>query len=184
MDKAAYLALLRGINVGGNNIIKMDELKRMFEELRFSDVTTYIQSGNVLFTTNEKNKINLTEKIEAALFNRLNSSVKVLVLSLNELRDVITKKPEGFGNDDANYKYDAVFMIEPLKANEAVKHFKTKDSVDNVYEGKYAVYFRRVKEHYSKSYFSKIVLSPIYQNITIRNWNTVQKLYDLLAKIK
>lgn len=184
MDKTAYLALLRGINVGGNNIIKMNELQRLFEETRFSDVATYIQSGNVLFTSGEKNKIKLTEKIETALFNRLNSAVKVSVLSLNELREVITKKPEGFGNDDANYKYDAVFMIEPLKTNEAVKHFRTKDGVDNVYEGKNAVYFRRVKEHYSKSYFSKIAQSPIYQNITIRNWNTVQKLYDLLSKIK
>ncbi|MDR1901016.1 MAG: DUF1697 domain-containing protein [Treponema sp.] len=183
MDKTVYLVLLRGINIGGNNIIKMDELKRLFEAMEFSNVTTYIQSGNVLCTAVERDKIKLTEKIEAVLFERLNRVVKVSALSLHELREVITEKPQGFGDDDENYKYDVVFLIEPLTANEAVKHFSTKDGVDTVYKGKNAVYFRRVKEHYRKSYFSKIAGSPIYQNITIRNWNTTKKLYELTAEI-
>ena len=68
-----YLALLRGINVGGNNIIKMDELKKTFEELNFSDVKTYIQSGNVLFKDAEKDRMKISEKIEKALLGKLNT---------------------------------------------------------------------------------------------------------------
>ena len=69
VEKASrrYIALLRGINVGGNNIIRMADLKQSFEELGFSEVTTYIQSGNVLFNSSEGDKQLLTGKIEAHL---------------------------------------------------------------------------------------------------------------------
>jgi uncharacterized protein (DUF1697 family) len=64
MEKINYVALLRGINVGGNNIIKMNELKILFENMNLSDVQTYIQSGNVIFNDFEKNKLKLGKKIE------------------------------------------------------------------------------------------------------------------------
>ena len=70
MKTTRYIALLRGINVGGNNIIKMTDLKVVFEEIGFTAVSTYIQSGNVLFSTQEQNKQTIEAKIEEHLSKR------------------------------------------------------------------------------------------------------------------
>lgn len=72
MKNIQYLALLRGINVGGKNIIKMVDLKACFEEMDLSDVTTYIQSGNVVFASTETDSAKLTDKIEKTLSKRFN----------------------------------------------------------------------------------------------------------------
>ena len=74
MEKIKYLALLRGINVGGKNIIKMDELKKIFEGMKFTDVKTYIQSGNVIFLDYENDQIKIQKKIERSLFKKLNGN--------------------------------------------------------------------------------------------------------------
>lgn len=75
-----YLALLRGINVGGNNIIKMTDLKSCFENMGFDDVLTYIQSGNVLFKSDEKNKTRLTNRIEMVLSEHFNPDYSYVIV--------------------------------------------------------------------------------------------------------
>ena len=96
MAKNKYLALLRGINVGGNNIIKMTDLKSCFEKLGFTDVLTYIQSGNVVFTSDIKDKTRLTKKIEHALTERFNYKALVVVITHRELKKVVDEAPHGF----------------------------------------------------------------------------------------
>ena len=81
MAQTQYLALLRGINVGGNNIIKMADLKACFESLGLTDVVTYIQSGNVIFKSAEKDKAKLTKMIEAGLSKRFNYEARLVVIS-------------------------------------------------------------------------------------------------------
>ena len=120
MENIKYLVLLRGINVGGNNIIKMEELKKVFEELKFTDVKTYIQSGNVLFHDHETNKIILRERIEKTLFKKLQNQVNIVILTLSEIKEIINRKPKDFGEDN-EYKYDVIYLIEPLKAKDAIR---------------------------------------------------------------
>jgi uncharacterized protein (DUF1697 family) len=180
MNKIKYLALLRGINVGGNNIIKMNELKILFEELKFSDVRTYIQSGNVIFNDCEKDKNKLFKIIEKALFKKLSNKINIALLTFSEIEEIINKKPKGFGEDSEN-KYDVIYLIEPLNVKDAVKEIKVREGVDKMYEGKKIVYISRSIKNLTKSYFSKILETPIYKNITIRNWNTTKKLHELMA---
>jgi uncharacterized protein (DUF1697 family) len=175
-----YLALLRGINVGGNNIIKMDDLKKLFEELNFSDVKTYIQSGNILFKDSEKDKIKASKKIEKKLLEKLNNKIDVMILTFSEMKKIINEKPDKFGEENEKYKYDIMFLLDPLTAKEAVKEIKIRDGVDEIYGGNKIIYFKRLIEKITKSYISKIVGTPIYQKITIRNWNTTKKLYELM----
>jgi uncharacterized protein (DUF1697 family) len=175
-----YLALLRGINVGGKNIIKMDYLKRLFEELNFSDVKTYIQSGNILFKDFESDRIKVSEKIKKALDNQID----VMILTYSDMKKIVTEKPDKFGEENEKYRYDIMFLLEPLTAKEAVKEIKTRDGVDEIYEGNKIIYFQRLIEEITKSYISKIVGTPIYQKITIRNWNTTKKLYELMEEKK
>jgi len=182
MEKISYVALLRGINVGGKNNIKMNELKKIFEEMNLSDVQTYIQSGNVLFNCFEKDKMKLVKKIEKKIFETLNTEIKISLFTLSEMNEIIKKKPDKYGEENEKYKYDIVFLIEPLTAKEAIKEMQPREGVDEIYEGNGIIYFRRLKEKISKTYLTKIIGMPMYKYMTIRNWNTTEKLYELMEK--
>ena len=179
MKKTGYVVFLRGVNVGGKNIIKMDELKKIFEELKFTEVKTYIQSGNIIFNDYEKDKTKLVKNIDKKLYKKLNTKVNIAILTFPEFKEIIDKKPKGFGDADEK-KYDVIYLTEPLKANDALKEIKTREGVDEIFKGKNVLYISRKKESLAKSYLSKIIETPVYQNITIRNWNTTKKIYDLM----
>jgi uncharacterized protein (DUF1697 family) len=182
MDKIKYAALLRGINVGGNNIIKMDALRKIFEEMGFSDVKTYIQTGNVVFEDTEKDKSKLREKIEEKVFKEIKGKINSAILTFSEMAEIILKKPEDFGEKDEEYKYDVIFLIEPLQAKDAVKEFNPRDGVDKIYAGKNVLYHSILKKERTKSHITKIIESKIYSQISIRNWNTTKKLYELMKE--
>ena len=177
-----YLVLLRGINVGGKNIIKMADLKASFEAMGFSNVVTYIQSGNVLFQCEQKDKLELTAMIEKGLSKRFNFEAKVVVVAQKDLAAIIRAAPMGFGEDDKKFRYDVIFLKEPLTPKEAMQSVKVREGVDTAHAGKQALYFSRLISRASQSYLTKIIGMPVYQNMTIRNWNTTTKLLALMEK--
>ncbi len=179
-----YLALLRGINVGGNNIIKMVDLKACFEKMGFSDVSTFIQSGNVLFSSEETDLPKLTEKVEKTLSKQFSYQSTVVVVSFAELKETVKKAPKGFGTSPDNYRYDVIFLKAPLTGKEAIKEIKAREGIDEVTAGKNVIYFSRTMENVTKSYVSKIVALPIYKQMTIRNWNSTSKLLKLMDLTK
>ena len=178
-----YVALLRGINVGGKNIIKMTELKACFEALGFENVRTYIQSGNVLFHANEPDRATLTTQIEDALSTTFNYSSRVVVRSAEEMKEIVTHAPQGFGSDPATYRYDVIFLKEPLTATEAMESITTKEGVDQAFAAEGALYFSRVISKATQSHLSRIVSMPVYQSMTIRNWNTTTKLLEMMVAV-
>jgi uncharacterized protein (DUF1697 family) len=182
MEKIDYLVLLRGINVGGKNIIKMNELKKLFEKMGSMDVKTYIQSGNILFKDCENDKVKLRKRIEKRLFDELNVKINVLVLILSDLKNIISNIPHGFGEENEKYKYDVIFLIEPLTKKEVIKELKTNETGDEIYEGEKSFYIKRLIEKLTGSYLAKIINTPMWQNITIRNLNTTKKLYELMLE--
>ena len=175
-----YLVLLRGINVGGKNIIKMVDLKSSFEEMGFSNVLTYIQSGNVVLQSEDKDKAAITAKIEKGLSKRFNFEAKVVVISRKELAAIVKSAPEGFGEDDKKFRYDVIFLKEPMTPKEAMQSVKVREGVDTAHAGKQALYFSRLISRASQSYLTKIIGMPVYQKMTIRNWNTTTKLVALM----
>lgn len=177
-----YLALLRGINVGGNNIIKMVDLKKCFESMGLTDVVTYIQSGNVIFTSSEKSQAKLITTIEECLSKKFNYKSKIVLITNEHLEKTVQKAPKGFGTEPDEYRYDVIFLKEPLTAKEAVKDIQLREGVDNLSAGDGVLYFSRLISLAGKSYLSKVVSLPIYKNMTIRNWNTTTKLLALMQK--
>ena len=175
-----YLVLLRGINVGGKNIIKMVDLKASFEAMGFSNVLTYIQSGNVVVSSDEKDKVLLTDKIEKGLSKRFDFLARVVVISYKELAAIVHAAPKGFGADDKKFRYDVIFLKEPLTPKEAMKSVSTREGVDTAHAGKQALYFSRLISRAAQSHLTKIIGMPVYQNMTIRNWNTTTKLLALM----
>ena len=182
MADIRYLALLRGINVGGKNIIKMAELKACFEEMGFSNVETYIQSGNVVFRSAEKDKAKLTARIEKELSTRFNYEARLVTVSQKQLAQVIAEAPRGFGREMAKYRYDVIFVKEPMTPKEALKSVSTKEGVDTAHAGKHVLYFSRLIARITQTHLTKIIGTPVYQSMTIRNWNTTTKLLALMEK--
>jgi len=176
---ARYVALLRGINVGGKNLIKMPTLKACFEANGFDDVATYIQSGNVLFTSSAP-AAGLEGRIEAMLGAAFGYDATVVVRSHRQLRSIVEGAPKGFGAERAMYRYDVIFLKGPLSARAAMAHVPTNPAVDRAYAGTGVLYFSRLTARATASRLNKIVSTPIYQSVTIRNWNTTTKLLALL----
>jgi len=174
-----YVALLRGINVGGNNLIKMVELKACFEEEGFGAVRTYIQSGNVLFDAPALGRAKLTRRVEAAIEKAFAVNAAAVVRSRKDLEEVVASAPAGFGKR-SGYRYDVIFLKEPLKAAAALRDVPIREGVDQASAGKGVLYFSRLDERASQSRLSKIVGLPMYKNITIRNWNTTTKVLRLM----
>ena len=182
MASVHYLALLRGINVGGNNIIKMTDLKECFEHIGCADVATYIQSGNVVFRSGERDATRLMSKIEAALSARFAYTSRVVVLTRRQLTHVVNHAPDGFGTEPDKYRYDVLFLKKPLTASEAMRSVSLKPGVDAAHQGRGVLYFSRLISKATQSHLSRLVALPIYQQMTNRNWNTTTKLLALMDK--
>jgi uncharacterized protein (DUF1697 family) len=179
-----YVALLRGINVGGKNLIKMIELKASFEALGLENVVTYIQSGNVLFSADESDQVKLTNQIERALSKTFNYESRVVVRSHKQIKEVVERAPKAFGSDPDTYRYDVIFLKEPMTAAKAMKIVTTKEGIDQAFAGKGVLYFSRLSSKASQSHLSRIIGLPVYQSMTIRNWNTTTKLLNMLNALE
>jgi uncharacterized protein (DUF1697 family) len=176
-----YLVLLRGINVGGKNKVPMAQLRTLLEELGYSDVSTYIASGNALLRS-DRSAGAIKRAIEDALPRtfRLDSDlIAVLVLSHAQLRAVVERKPKGFGEEPNRYHSDAIFLIGIDEA-EAMAVFDPRDGVDRVWPGDGVIYSQRLSAERTKSRLNRIMGSPAYRSMTIRSWATTKALLDLM----
>ena len=176
-----YVALLRGVNVGGKNKVPMAALKRFFEEKEFSNVSTYIASGNVIFDS-EKTAGEIQDLLESALpryFKLDDKRIRVLVLSRNQMRSVVDNKPAGFGEQPQKYHSDAIFLMG-VDAERAMRLFDPREGVDRVWAGKGVIYSQRLSAQRTKSRLNKIMAAPEYKSMTIRNWATTTKLLELM----
>jgi len=177
-----YVALLRGINVGGKNKVSMAELRKCLEDLGFSRVSTYIASGNVILESkNAANEVKAQiEEMLPQCFKLDTELVKVLVLSHDQLQAIVDNKPAGFGEQPTMYHSDAVFLIG-IEMAQALSVFDPREGVDTIWPGKGVIYSQRLSALRTKSRLSKIIGTPVYRSMTIRNWNTVTKLLELLS---
>jgi len=178
-----YVALLRAINVGGNNLIKMPALKACFESQGLCDVSTYIASGNVLFTAGRANPEALTKKVEAALSTTFSYSSRVVLRSRDQMQAIVDAAPKGFGTKPALYRYDVTFLKAPLTAGEAMQSMTVRPGVDRVVPGDGVLYCSRLIAKASQSQLSRVIGKPAYKSMTIRTWNVVTKLLELMTKI-
>ena len=179
METRRYVALLRGINVGGRNIVAMADLRATFEAGGYLAVSTYIQSGNVLFESHAPAD-SLEDDLEAMLERRFGFPLVVVVRSHKQLRRVIEEAPEGFGAAPDTYHSDVIFLKAPLSSQQAMGVVELREGVDQAWPGTGVLYFARLSERRVQSRMSRIVGTPEYSQMTIRNWNTTTKLLGLL----
>jgi uncharacterized protein (DUF1697 family) len=173
-----YLALLRGVNVGGKNLVKMAELREVVEAMGFDDVATYIASGNLLFFAPRQKQAELAARLEDELTRHFKLDLKLVLLTEAQLEQVVDGAPRGFGA--ATDRCDVIFLRKPLTAKRALGVVELKEGVDRVWAGKGVLYFARLAERASSSRMGKIVMTPEYKDMTIRSWSTTTKLLPLM----
>ncbi len=174
------LALLRGINVGGKNLVKMADLRAAYEDLGYDDVATYIQSGNVLFRSPREPAVELAARMEKELRKELGIELKLVLLTEPQLRKVVESAPRGFGAEEC--RNDVIFLRKPLTPAKAFAVAETREGVDRKWKGNGVVYFSRLTERASGSRLGRITQRPEYKDLTIRSWGTTQKLLGLLEE--
>jgi len=177
--------LLRGINVGGKNKVPMADLRKCLEDAGFSHVSTYIASGNV-FLKSAKPAPEIKIQIEALLpqnFNLDDGFVKVLVQTPKQVQAIIENKPPGFGEQPQTFHSDVIFLMD-LDTEQAITAFDPRAGVDQVWPGAGVIYSQRLSAERTKSRLNKIMGSPLYKSMTIRNWNTTTKLLEILREME
>lgn len=169
-----YIAFIRGINVGGKTSIKMERLREVFSELGFENVKTYIQSGNVIFETDETN---FGEKIEAAI-EREFFKTPVMIRSFEEIKDAIENNP--FADEEFEDKlFHIVFLSEKLSDEKAAMLLG-----NNKESEKFAIRNREVycflRDGVADSLLGKKYIDiKLKTPATARNWRTVNKILEL-----
>ena len=179
-----YVILLRGINVGGKNLVPMADLRKCLEEQGFSNVSTYIASGNVILKSDICAN-DIKAQIEEVLpknFKLNDRFIKVLVLTRKQLQVIIDNKPKGFGEQPDKYHSDVIFLMG-IDSAQAMHAFNPREEVDQVWAGNGVIYSQRLSSQRTKSRLNKIMETPLYKSMTIRNWNTTTKLLEILKKM-
>lgn len=157
----------------------MARLRAVVEGAGFTSVQTYIQSGNVLLE-GTGTRAAVEQRVEEGLERELGYPLVVVVRTHAELRSVVQRAPEGFGAHPGRFNSDAVFLKAPLTAAKAMRVVETKEGVDRAWAGTGVIYFERLTARRTASRMSRIMGTPEYQLMTIRNWATTTKLLALL----
>lgn len=175
-----YIALLRGINVGGNNKVPMAELRACIERAGLENVSTYINSGNVLFDCDETDAAVLVERCEHAIETRFGFAVRVSVISKEQLDTALEHAPRWW-DSDPDSKHNALFVIAPATSEavmaavgEPKPEYEQVDSYGSV------IFWSAPVKTFGRTRWSRIVTMPAYQDVTIRGANTAKKLRELV----
>ncbi|MEH7383580.1 DUF1697 domain-containing protein [Bacillus sp. JJ1533] len=174
-----YIALLRGINVGGKNKIDMKLLKQTFENVGMNDVVTYINTGNIIFSDKGKSKTELSRILEEAIHNDFGLEIKVVVRSMDDVRGIIDAIPDSWRNDK-DMKSDVMFLWDEIDDVSVLNNLVIKPNIDSVKYVPGAILWSVDKKHVTKSGMAKIIGTKIYKQITVRNVNTARKIYELM----
>lgn len=173
-----YIALLRGINISGKNKISMAELKSNFLELGCTDVFTYLNSGNIVFTTDESVETALADTIKAMIQERFELDIPVFVISQEELKDLLSQAPAWWGTNDKEIYDNLIFVIPPANAETiAEKIGEPTKELERILICKNAVFWSFDRKKYVKAnWWKKTASAGIGEMLTIRTVGSLKKI--------
>jgi uncharacterized protein (DUF1697 family) len=176
-----YVALLRSVNVAGHGRIAMDELRASFDALGYTDVATYIQTGNVLFTTGSKSQAGISSAIEQRLDEDFGDSPAVLLRSVADFRRVGSSSPYAKAGADPGRHHVTFLATSPSKAALDALLLPPSGRDELVVDGK-EVYVHTPDGYANTKYTGTFLERRLGVVSTTRNWNTVTKLGELAAR--
>ena len=177
-----YVCLLRGINVGGKNIIAMAALVKTFERMKLSNVKTFIASGNVVFAAPAQDLRKLEQKIEKQLVKDFDYDATVVVKSKDEMDAIVRGLPKAWAKATAAWRYNVIFLRHAVDNAKVLQQVKVRDGVETL-EYKPGVLYWAVRfDQRTKSTVARLNQTALYKEVTIRNLNTTKKLAQLLEE--
>ncbi len=177
-----FVALLRGVNVGGNNMISMSSLKESFEKIGFKQVTTYINSGNIIFKSKEADARKLERKIEQMLSKEYQLDSKVVIRSFAEMAQLVKSLPPSWEGDSSR-KYNVMFLRHSIDSEKILADLPVKNDVEELLYRQGALLWSAQASELTRSNLVQAASRKIYQDITVRNLNTTKKLHELMEKV-
>ncbi len=176
-----YFAFLRGVNISGKNKVPMAELKKGFEKLELREVKTYLNSGNVIFSSDEDGIGRLTNQIETMIKNQFGLDIPVLVISKEELEDILHNAPDWWGNENKEIYDNLIFIMPPATFAEVFNEIgEPKEELEKIKDYKEAVFWSFSRKDYQKTnWWSKTTSAKISNRLTIRTANTVRKIVGM-----
>ena len=179
-----YALLVRGINVGGKNKVVMSQLRQELTELGVEKVDTYINSGNIFFTSTDA-KAQLVEKLEDFFAVHYPFIQSFSLLSQEDYEAELENLPDWWTKDLA--RKDVLFYTESLDVDQVIKKVNSLELVDEVLHfGKLGIFWGKISEdsYYATAYHKYLLKMPFYRNITIRNAKTFDKIGQMLKNNK
>lgn len=176
-DMNTYVALLRGINVGGNGKVSMAELAKIFESLAFTHVSTYINSGNIIFSTDEHDEQILTKTIEKVLSKKFGFTIPVVLRDKKTLQKLSQSLNDELQNNN-EMKTDILFPFNEFNTKKSLTLIASNPEVDTLFYAHGAIVWSVQRSNYTKSGMKKFIGTILYKNMTARNINTVRKLAE------
>lgn len=159
----------------------MKNLKREFEGLAFREVRTYLNSGNVIFSSDEEDTGKLTEQIEAMIKKQFGLDIPVFIISKESLEDILHNAPDWWGNDNKEIYDNLIFILPPASFSEVYDNIgEPKKELEKIIEYKEAIFWSFNRKDYQKTnWWSKTASSNISKRLTIRTANTVRKIVNM-----
>jgi uncharacterized protein (DUF1697 family) len=169
-----YVALLRGINVGGNKKIEMKKLKALFESLGYVNVSTYKNSGNILFESNKK-LVTIHKDIKVSLKKVFGFDILTLVKLEVEMIKIAEAIPNKWKND-SQQKTDVAYLFDEVDSKKILDEIPVKKEYLDIRYIKGAIFWNVYRKYYNKSQINKLISHKLYQQMTVRNVNTARFL--------
>jgi len=176
-----FVALLRGVNVGGNNMISMKALKESFTGMGFVGVTSYINSGNIIFKTKEADARKLEKKVEQMLVKEYELDSRVVIRSLAEMEQLVESLPLNW-NSDSTWRYNVIFLRHTIDSEEILTDVPIKENIEEVFYRPGTLLWSAQVDELNRTNMLKLASRKLYQDMTIRNTNTTRKLCELMKK--
>ena len=179
-----YIALLRGINISGKNKVPMKELKDEFEHLGYKDVTTYLNSGNVIFTSSIDDKVTMSENIQKMVEDKFGVNVPIYIIKSSELEEILDNQPNWWGTDNKEIYDNIIFIIPPYTYEEVYKTIgEPKEGLERIEGYKNCIFWSYDLKNYRKTnWWPKTASTIICNEITIRTANTMKKVLEICNK--
>jgi len=172
-----YIALLRGINVGKERRVEMKKLKAIFESLGCINVSTYINSGNVIFESKDNHE-NILNKIKDSFKKEFDFEIPFLVKTEKEMKKIANAIPTEWQNDSSQ-RSDVAYLFPEVDSKKIIDDLPVKKEFMDMLYVKGAIYWNIDRKNYNKSHLNKIISHKLYQFMTVRNVNTARYLAEI-----
>lgn len=175
-----YIALLRGINISGKNKISMNELRSELQKYKYQNISTYLNSGNVIFESEIDHKESIMQDIYKIIKDKFHLEIPVFIMTASELKDILVNAPDWWGTDNKEIYDNLIFIIPPVTYDDVYSVLGNPNEYEKIQEYKnYIFWSYRLKDYRKTNWWSRTASTDIRYSITIRTATTTRKILEI-----